>query len=105
MDCRHALIPRRPTVIFYNVDDGRPGISGSQPDAYNFLFGALYPVYVRGLALAASGQPAQAAAEFQKILDRYDQDVSYLNSEDYAKLVRKIYDEEGAVIKRMGLKL
>ena len=43
--------------------------------------------------------------EFHKILDRYDQDVAYLNSEDYAKFVRKIYEEEGAVIKRMGLKL
>jgi tripartite-type tricarboxylate transporter receptor subunit TctC len=43
--------------------------------------------------------------EFHKILDRYDQDVSYLNSEDYAKFVRKIYADEGAVIKRMGLKL
>ena len=37
--------------------------------AYNFLFGAMYPVYVRGLAYAAGGQHAQAAAEFQKMLD------------------------------------
>ena len=32
-------------------------------------FGALYPVYVRGLAYLAARQGAQAAAEFQKILD------------------------------------
>jgi eukaryotic-like serine/threonine-protein kinase len=32
-------------------------------------FGALYPVYVRGLAYLASHQSAQAAVEFQKILD------------------------------------
>ncbi len=43
--------------------------------------------------------------EFQKILDRYDQDLAYLNSEDYAKFVRKLYEEEGVVIKHMGLKL
>src|ERR1019366_733246 len=33
-------------------------------------FGALYPVYVRGEAYLALHQGAEAAAEFQKILDR-----------------------------------
>ena len=37
--------------------------------AFNFFFGSLYPVYVRGQAYAASGQHQQAVAEFQKILD------------------------------------
>lgn len=37
------------------------GISG--------LFGALYPVYVRGQAYIAGNKPTEAAAEFQKILD------------------------------------
>jgi eukaryotic-like serine/threonine-protein kinase len=37
--------------------------------AFNFFFGSLYPVYVRGQAYGASGQHQQAAAEFQKILD------------------------------------
>jgi hypothetical protein len=32
-------------------------------------FGALYPIYVRGLAYLAARQPAAAAAEFQRILD------------------------------------
>jgi tetratricopeptide (TPR) repeat protein len=32
-------------------------------------FGAMYPTYVRGLAYLALRQPAEAAAEFQKILD------------------------------------
>jgi tetratricopeptide (TPR) repeat protein len=32
-------------------------------------YGALYPVYVRGLAYLAARQGAEAAAEFQKILD------------------------------------
>jgi hypothetical protein len=29
----------------------------------------LYPIYVRGLAYLAARQPAEAAAEFQRILD------------------------------------
>ena len=33
------------------------------------FFGALYPVYVRGQAYSRLGRPAEAAAEFQKILD------------------------------------
>jgi eukaryotic-like serine/threonine-protein kinase len=40
----------------------RSGVSG--------LFGALYPIYIRGEAYLALHQSAQAAAEFQKILDR-----------------------------------
>ena len=35
----------------------------------NSFFGALYPVYVRGLAYARLGRYREAAAEFQKILD------------------------------------
>lgn len=37
--------------------------------AYIGRFGALYPIYVHGLAYLASGQPNEAAAEFQRILD------------------------------------
>jgi hypothetical protein len=33
------------------------------------FFGALYPVYVRGLAYARLGRPLEAAAEFQRMLD------------------------------------
>jgi len=33
------------------------------------FFGAMYPVYVRGLAYARMGRHGEAAAEFQKILD------------------------------------
>jgi tetratricopeptide (TPR) repeat protein len=32
-------------------------------------FGALYPIYVRGVAYLAARQPTEAAAEFQRILD------------------------------------
>ncbi len=39
------------------------------------FFGAMYPVYVRGEAYLALHQGAQAAAEFQKIVDhRHDRD-------------------------------
>jgi tetratricopeptide (TPR) repeat protein len=37
--------------------------------AYNGWFGALYGVYVRGEAYRAAGRPADAAAEFQRILN------------------------------------
>ena len=52
------------TAISY--EDGTPIEGGSE-----FLLGAgsLYPAYVRGLAYLAAHQGAEAAAEFQKILD------------------------------------
>jgi hypothetical protein len=37
--------------------------------AFNGYFGALYPIYVRGLAHLAARQPAEAAGEFQRIVD------------------------------------
>ena len=36
--------------------------------AYNGFFGAMYPVYVRGMAYLAARQPTEALAQFQKIL-------------------------------------
>jgi hypothetical protein len=36
---------------------------------FNGFFGGLYPTYVRGVAYLAARQPAEAAAEFQRILD------------------------------------
>jgi hypothetical protein len=36
---------------------------------FNGFFGALYPIYLRGGAYLAAHQPADAAAEFQRILD------------------------------------
>jgi hypothetical protein len=45
----------------YDLALGRVGVVGR--------FGGLYPIYVRGLAYLAARQPAQAAAEFQRILD------------------------------------
>jgi serine/threonine protein kinase/tetratricopeptide (TPR) repeat protein len=42
---------------------------GAQRSSGEGFFGALYPVYVRGEAYLAAGRGAEAAAEFQKILD------------------------------------
>jgi serine/threonine protein kinase/Tfp pilus assembly protein PilF len=42
---------------------------GTPGSSFNGNFGSLYPVYVRGLAYLAAHQGAEAAAEFQKILD------------------------------------
>ena len=38
---------------------------------FNFFFGQFYPVYVRGEAYLAEHKGAEAAAEFQKILDHH----------------------------------
>jgi tripartite-type tricarboxylate transporter receptor subunit TctC len=43
--------------------------------------------------------------DYQKTLDKFDQDAYYLNSADYAALAKKTYDEEGVAIKRLGLKM
>jgi len=42
---------------------------GAQRVSIHALFGSLYPVYVRGLAYLAAHRGAEAAAEFQKVLD------------------------------------
>jgi len=57
-------VQRLQTAIPYEL--GRPATGGSE-----FLFGAgsLYPAYVRGLAYLAAQKGAEAAGEFQKILD------------------------------------
>ena len=54
-------VERLQTAVPYDL--AVPGIS------YVWFFGALYPAYVRGEAYLASRQCAEAAAEFQKILD------------------------------------
>jgi tetratricopeptide (TPR) repeat protein len=42
---------------------------GIPPSAVSGLFGALYPIYVRGQAYLAANQANEAASEFRKILD------------------------------------
>jgi serine/threonine protein kinase/tetratricopeptide (TPR) repeat protein len=56
-----AAIQALQTASRYDLALGRIGFVGH--------FGGLYPVYVRGLAYRAARQPAEAAGEFQRILD------------------------------------
>ena len=56
-----AAIQALQTASRYDLALGAVGFIGR--------FGGLYPIYVRGLAYLAARQPAEAAAEFQRILD------------------------------------
>ena len=49
---------------------------------------------------AALEDPAHLA-----VLERYDMSVAYLNSADYAAAARRQYEEDGAMIRRLGLRL
>jgi tetratricopeptide (TPR) repeat protein len=56
-----AAVQALQTASRYDLALGRIGFIGR--------FGGLYPIYVRGLAYLAARQPAEAAAEFRRILD------------------------------------
>ena len=56
-----AAIQALQTASRYDLALGAVGFIGR--------FGGLYPIYVRGLAYLAARQPAEAAGEFQRILD------------------------------------
>ena len=56
-----AAIQTLQTASRFDLGMGGIGIIGH--------FGRLYPIYVRGQAYLAAHQPAEAAAEFQRILD------------------------------------
>ncbi len=56
-----AAIQALQTASRYDLALGRIGFVGR--------FGGLYPIYVRGLAYLAARQPAEAAGEFQRIVD------------------------------------
>ena len=43
--------------------------------------------------------------EFQKTLDKFDQEPFYLNSADYDALARRTIEEEREQVKRLGLKM
>jgi tripartite-type tricarboxylate transporter receptor subunit TctC len=43
--------------------------------------------------------------EYQKTLEKFDQETYYLNSADYAALAKKTFDEERVAIQRLGLKM
>src|ERR1022692_2658361 len=63
-----ALKSGEPAKAIELLQIAAPYEFGSPPSAFG-AFGALYPIYVRGEAYLAANQGAEAAAEFQKILD------------------------------------
>ena len=63
-DPSRAIELLRPAATY---EFAQPGISFH--GAGGVAFGAMYPTYLRGLAYLALRKPADAAAEFQKILD------------------------------------
>ena len=64
-----ALARNQPAMAIELLQANVPYERAVPATAFNFFFGSLYPVFVRGQAYAASGLPQQAVAEFQKILD------------------------------------
>jgi len=64
-----ALNRAQPQHALELLQIAAPHELGIPPSAVSGLFGALYPIYVRGQAYLALNKPLEAAAEFQKILD------------------------------------
>jgi tetratricopeptide (TPR) repeat protein len=76
---QYLYLPALRALFSLNARDPAAAIQALQPASRYDLarggigfiahFGVLYPIYVRGQAYLAAKQPAQAAAEFQRILD------------------------------------
>ena len=64
-----ALNRNQPSEAIEVLQIAAPTELAAPPSSYHGFFGALYPVYVRGQAYLAAHRGAEAAAEFQKILD------------------------------------
>ena len=76
---QYMYLPTLRALLSLNAHDPAAAIQSLQPASrfdlavgglgFNGYFGALYPVYVRGQSYLAAHQPAEAAAEFQRIVD------------------------------------
>jgi serine/threonine protein kinase/tetratricopeptide (TPR) repeat protein len=64
-----ALNQKQPGKAIEQLQIAIPHELGLPRIAFDAFFGALYPVYIRGLAFLARNQGAEAAAEFEKILN------------------------------------
>ena len=64
-----ALGQNKPERALEALEVARPYDLAAAGPAFLYRFGGLYPVYVRGLAYRAAHRPAEAAVEFQKVLD------------------------------------
>jgi eukaryotic-like serine/threonine-protein kinase len=69
LSARLALNRHEPSIAIEKLQSASHYELGSPRSAVNALFGAMYPVYVRGEAYLAEHRGVEAAAEFQKILD------------------------------------
>jgi hypothetical protein len=58
-----------PSKAIKLLELAQPYDRGTPPCSAPMFFGAYYTIYVRGLVYLAAHQGAEAAAEFQKILD------------------------------------
>jgi tripartite-type tricarboxylate transporter receptor subunit TctC len=94
---RAKRFPDAPTLREQGIDIvsvspyGLAGPKGMDPAVVQVLHDAFK---------AALEDPAHLA-----ILERYDMSVAYLNSADYAAAARRQYDEDGAMIQRLGMRL
>ena len=68
LDSIHRGDPKRAVEMTQRAATYELAVPGTAYYSGSFL-GALFPVYVRGLALAQMGRHREAAAEFQKIVD------------------------------------
>jgi tetratricopeptide (TPR) repeat protein len=76
---RFNYLPTIHAILALNRGESQPALEllkiaephelGTPLSAVSGLFGALYPIYVRGQAYLAANRGTEAAAEFQKILD------------------------------------
>src|SRR5271157_2110881 len=64
-----ALDHGEPPKAIESLQVAVPNELGAPHSSFFGFFGTLYPIYVRGLAYLAAHQGAEAATEFQKILD------------------------------------
>ncbi len=94
---RAKRFPDAPTLREQGIDIvsaspyGLAGPKGMDPAVVQVLHDAFK---------AALDDPAHLA-----VLERYDMSVAYLDSADYAAAARRQYDEDGAMIRRLGLRL
>jgi eukaryotic-like serine/threonine-protein kinase len=63
------VLSSQPAKAVESLQVAVPNELGVPTSWFNGSFGALYPIYVRGLAYLNARQGSEAAAEFQKILD------------------------------------
>jgi predicted Zn-dependent protease len=64
-----ALNQHQPEKALQALEAARPYDLAAAGPAFVYRFGGLLPVYVRGQAYLAAHRPAEAAQEFQKVLD------------------------------------